>query len=78
MLQKKGLQKEPIAKPPALQNEDDVIKKTKERAEKFDKASCMSWRSRVSERSDGYREIGELEMLGKMLQHPRAMQKKPS
>jgi hypothetical protein len=42
---------------------DDVIKKAKERAKKPDKASSLSWRPRVSERSGGYREINEVVKL---------------
>jgi hypothetical protein len=38
-------------------------KKAKERAEKPNMASSLSWRSRVSERSDGYREINEVVKL---------------
>jgi hypothetical protein len=63
--------KEPIAKPPVLQNEDDVIKKAKEREEKLDMASCLPWRSRVSERNDGYREINE---VAKLLIRPASVQ----
>jgi hypothetical protein len=46
-----------------LQNEDDVIKKAKARAEKPVKASRLPWRPCVSERSGGYREINEVVKL---------------
>jgi hypothetical protein len=60
-----------LQNPRILQNEVDVIKKAKERAEKLDKASCLSWRSRASERSDGYRKINE---AAKLLIRPASVQ----